>query len=129
MKFPVIALLIALSPAAALAAGTESSDVSSNPLQKSKSEAMSAQEGPCAASDKMLRWACMKKPASSASRDSVGPDDLKKVVKITPLVKPASPGAVDAQAKPVKIVKPVTASGQNPRPCDTGTWHKPGLKT
>lgn len=129
MKFPILALLIALSPVTALAAGTESSDVSSNPLQKSKSEAVSAQGGPCAAPDKMLRWACVKKPVTSVSTDSVGSDDLKKIVKITPLVKPSGLRTVDAQAKPVKTLKPVTASGQKPMPCDTLRWHKPGLKT
>jgi hypothetical protein len=70
----------------------------------------------------------VKKPVVSASRDSVGPDDLKKVVKITPRVKPASPRTVD-QAEPVKIVKPAASSGRKPRTCGTGPWHKPGLKT
>jgi hypothetical protein len=128
MKFSTLALLIALSPVAALAAGTESPDLSSPPLHKTKKEAAFSLAGPCAAPEKALRWSFAKKPDISASRDSVGPDDLKKVVKITPRVKPANPRTAD-QAEPVKIVKPAASSGRKPRTCGTGPWHKPGLKT
>jgi hypothetical protein len=142
MKFPALVLLIALSPAAALAAGPDGSDNRPNPLQVSKAGAVSVQTGPGAAAEKTLRWGCEKKPVPTGFRDSaevdaskkpvkvsvpVKPstdqprrvDGLVKPIKITPLVKPSSTCLMTGQAEPVKIVKRSPEAAGAPQ-------HKPG---
>jgi len=112
MKFAILSLLLALSPASVLGGEAGNTALSGEQILQNKIQSVSASAGPCAAPEKMLRWSCVKNPATSASVSSSGSDTVErgvsrpKVLGRTDLKRTYIQGRF-GQGKPEKVLKPV----------------------